>query len=334
MSDIALSYSTTIPRELVHRAATAEVFLTDHAPATDGTYLIAGQLPRAHSYYNDHTTSPALYDPLLILESFRQGAILVSHAYLGAPDDSSFIFDSGSLEVLDVEALRIGAEPGRTTVRHEITEEKRRGGRVAGAVFDACMNIDGRLAATTRLTCRWVPRTTWGALRSRARAGLDLTPRAHLTGLRLPSYAVGRRSAQNVVLAEAAVSGGSVIGKVAVDRSHPGLFDHPLDHVPGALMFEAFRQTALFAATELQGLAPRSLSVTRMETEFRSVGEFELPTECSATVREVSADGTVFLDLTMRQEDTVVATARLELSRVSPTPPAGAETPADLVTAC
>ncbi|MEU8541151.1 AfsA-related hotdog domain-containing protein [Streptomyces sp. NPDC048717] len=315
MAATMLNFSTTVPRALVHREALAEVFLTDYQPAGDGL-SVAAQLPRTHSYYNDHTSSPALYDPLVIMEVLRQCGILASHALLGAPEDSSMVFDTATLEVLDTAALRVGPRPTHITVDFQPEEVKERGGRASGAVFRASVLLDGAEVLRARLEWRWMTRRTWQALRERARATLDLTPRAHLTGLRLPTYLVGRGTAKNVVLSGAVTEGDLVTGHVVVDREHPGLFDHPLDHISGALMFEAFRQTALYAASEVHGLAPRGLAVTSVATEFLRVGEFELPTDCKARVGALGEDG-VLVTMDLVQEEHTIATARLGLERSS-----------------
>ncbi|MFC9847881.1 ScbA/BarX family gamma-butyrolactone biosynthesis protein [Streptomyces sp. NPDC060223] len=313
MPENNLNYSSTVPRNLVHRASVGEVFLTDHQPHQQGA-LIAAYLPRTHAYYSDHTISPAHYDPLLIMEVLRQCGILAAHAYVGAPEGASFVFDSASLAVLDMAALRIGPESARAVIDFQVVETKTRGGRVTGAVYEGLVRIDGRDAVSSRIECRWMPSRTWQALRERSRSGLDLTPRAHLTGLRLPTYLVGRRSAQNVVLADAVMSGNDVTGHIVVDQGHPGLFDHPLDHIPGALMFEAFRQTALYAASEVHGFAPRGLALESLQTTFALVGEFELPTDCRATVG-AATNGGVDVDLVLAQEDRTVATAQLRWGR-------------------
>ncbi|THV43384.1 ScbA/BarX family gamma-butyrolactone biosynthesis protein [Glycomyces buryatensis] len=315
----SLDHSTTISRELVHRASIAEVFLTGHCEESDGSFTVAGQLPRTHSYYNDHTTSPAQYDPLLVLEVFRQTCILFSHKALGAPMDSAFIFDKGSVQITDCDALRMGAEPAEVIVHLTVTDRHFRGKNLAGCAIEASMTIDGRVCARTSLAWRWMRQKMWSTLRRRTRSSLDLTPRAHLTGTRLPAYAVGRHSPQNVVLVDADITDRGLISKVTVDRSHPGLFDHPLDHISGALQFEALRQTALYAASELLGLDPRFLALTDFDTEFTNVGEFELPTDCHAVTAGVEGDTACF-ELSMRQEGTEIASSRMRLSRSRQTP--------------
>jgi 2-oxo-3-(phosphooxy)propyl 3-oxoalkanoate synthase len=54
-----------------------------------------------------------------------------------------------------------------------------------------------------------------------------------------------------------------------VDTSHPTLFDHPLDHVPGMLSIEAVRQA-------VQSEAPRAL-LTGVDVTFARYIEFDAP---------------------------------------------------------
>lgn len=321
MTDGALSYARTVDRSLTHRAAVSECFLTDTRRTGERTFRVAAQPPRAHLYYSDHVTDARTapsYDPLLVLEIFRQCCILASHEYLAAPVDSSFVFDRGTLEVLDPEALRVGELPAAVTVEGEFTDVRERAGRPCGATVDVRASVDGRAAATMRLAFRWIPRRSMRQLRTRARAALALAPRrAHPLVNRLAPAEVGRELSANVVLGRVTVSSApEVVAQVVVDRGHPALFDHYVDHIPGAVMFEALRQTATTAARELCGLdvAPQELELTGCDVTFLRFGEFELPTDCRARVAD-GADGRPVLDLALEQEGDVLATARVTLAR-------------------
>ncbi|MFI9359526.1 ScbA/BarX family gamma-butyrolactone biosynthesis protein [Kitasatospora sp. NPDC053057] len=319
IQDRKLSYSNTVPCGSVHRAAICEVFLTDSVRVSEDEYLIAAQLPRVHSYYSDHVAAPAAYDPLLLVEVFRQASIYAAHTFLSAPLDNKFIFVSGELNIMDPEALRIGARPGRGEIRAHQAELKHRDGVVTGSTLDLTLSVDGTEAATMRTVCQWMPGTAWDRMREKGRAALTLTPaRPHHTGRRVAPIAVGRTSAQNIVLAEAEVRDWEVRTQVVVDQTNPALFDHPLDHIPGALIFEGFRQSAIYAANELFGLSPRSLLLSRVETDFTRFGEFELPTDCVVRVVESPVPDTVAFEISMVQEDQQIARARVHLARTSP----------------
>ncbi len=319
MTDGALSYTRTVDRALTHRAAVSECFLTDARRTGERTFRVAAQPPRAHLYYSDHLRDgPAAssYDPLLVVEIFRQACILASHAYLSAPEDSSFVFDRGALEIVDADALRMGAAPAAVTVEGEFTDLRERAGRPCGALVEVRALFDGRAAATMRLAYRWTPRRAMRQLRARARAGLALTPRrAHPLGNRQAPANVGRELTANVVLGRVTVSGSEVVAQVVVDRTHPALFDHDVDHIPGAVIFETFRQTALTAARELWDLdaAPHRLALTGCDVAFLRFGEFELPTDCRARVAG-DTGGRPVIDLVLEQEGGVLGTARVTLA--------------------
>ncbi|MGW3986570.1 ScbA/BarX family gamma-butyrolactone biosynthesis protein [Streptomyces sp. NPDC004830] len=319
MADGALSFARTVDRALTHRAAVSECFLTDAERTGRRTFRVAAQPPRAHLYYSDHVrdASPhAYYDPLLVLEIFRQACILASHEYLAAPADSSFVFDRGTLEILDLDALRIGDAPASMTVDGEFTEVRERAGRPCGTVVEVRASVDGTAAAAMRLDFRWIPRPAMRRLRTRTRSALDLSPaRAHPLANRRAPAQVGRELSANVVLGRVSVApGAEVVAQVVVDRVHPALFDHPVDHIPGAVMFEALRQTATTAVHELWDGddLPRHPVLTACDVTFLRFGEFELPTHCRARVAE-GPGGRPVVDLVVEQEGDVLATARVTL---------------------
>ncbi|MFJ3621447.1 ScbA/BarX family gamma-butyrolactone biosynthesis protein [Streptomyces iakyrus] len=316
-----LSYSATVSRKLVHRAAVCEVFLTDTKRESNERFLVAAQLPRVHSYYTDHLATPAAYDPLLLLEVFRQTSILVAHEHLGAPTDNKFSFNDGDLAVLDPAALLIGDTPGHALLVVEVEAEKRRRGDLVGVTLRMGLALDGRDAASMTMTIQWMPPKVWTDVRERGRAvlGLDSEPaRVPQAARRLLPASVGRYSPHNVVLSESAVIGRELVAKVLVDQSHPALFDHPLDHIPGALLFEAYRQTALHAAHELLGLSPHRLTVMRCVAAFTRFGEFEMPTICRAELVEDPDRPGVTFRMEITQDEVVISTAEIDLQCATP----------------
>ncbi|WP_329216751.1 gamma-butyrolactone biosynthesis protein [Streptomyces sp. NBC_01485] len=315
----ALSFTGTVDRALVHRAAVAEVFVTDSAQLSGNQFLVAAQLPRVHGYYSDHVTSPAAYDPLLLLEVFRQAGIQATHRYMNAPLRSSYIFDGCDLRIHSHSALGIGALPGEVLMRGTIIEEKTRKGVLCGGLMEIDATIGGRPVASVLFDFRWIPSETWRALRSRMRSTLQQeASRAYHTDRRLAPAVVGRRSTENVVLADATVHGREVHAQVVVDQAHPALFDHPLDHIPGAVIFESLRQTSLYTAHELFGLSPRGLAVSRCRTTFSRIGEFELPTDCRAVVLGSSTPNQLDLELSLTQEGDEIASADISLVTTRP----------------
>ncbi|WP_255342599.1 AfsA-related hotdog domain-containing protein [Nocardia sp. CNY236] len=191
-SETTLSYAHTVTRSLVHRAAICEVLLTDVAQLSEQEYVIAAQLPRVHSYYNDHISSSTSYDPLLLVEAFRQTSILVAHEFLGVPIDDKFVFNSGELLVTDPSAPWIGGLPGRAEIVAVHAGLKHRESVVIGSTLDMVLTVDGKEAATMRTTTQWMPSSAWARLREKGRAALELTPvRPHHTGRRIVPVHLG-----------------------------------------------------------------------------------------------------------------------------------------------
>lgn len=78
-----LSFTTTVPKEFVHRAAVAEVLLTDWCRENDTRFVMAGQWPRGHSFFTP--VGEGYHDPLIAAETIRQAGILLAHAEFGIP---------------------------------------------------------------------------------------------------------------------------------------------------------------------------------------------------------------------------------------------------------
>jgi hypothetical protein len=314
----ALRFDTTVERALVHRAAVCEVFLTDAVQVAPHRYLTAAQLPRVHSLYSDALLSPARYDPLLLLEVCRQTTILVAHRYLGVAPHDKFVFGTGDFSVLDADALLVGPDPGRAVVEATVVDEHLRGGDRDGVTYELVLSIDGRPAFALEMAIRWMPTAAWDRLRSRGRAALELGP-DHAPDPTRPVHPneVGRTLPGNVVVADSRPSPEGLDARLVVDRAHPALFDHELDHIPGMLLFEAVRQAAVVAAHEHLGLSPSRLALSRARVAFTRFGEFELPTAVRVApprLRESDAGPVATTTLEVTQDGVPISTAEVELA--------------------
>jgi 2-oxo-3-(phosphooxy)propyl 3-oxoalkanoate synthase len=316
-----LSYAATVPRQLVHRSAICEVFLTDSRRLGEGEFLLAAQLPRVHSYFSDHLSRISVYDPLLIMECCRQASVYIAHQYCDAPTDHKFILNESEITVTDLAALAVGRRPGHAVLRAEVISRKHREGVLVGFGLRISVSVDDRAAAAVDIAIQWMPPEAWDRLRARGRAALELGPvtPGEVTG-RLRPDRVARLAERNVVLADAVIAGAEVVTELAIDHGHPGLFDHPLDHVPGMLLFEALRQTALVTAHELLGLSPTVLFLTGCAARFTRFGEFELPVRCRAVLSGAAAPFGV--EITVSQGEDLIGTGTVRLSTASPLEPA------------
>ncbi|MBF6239150.1 hypothetical protein IU474_19045 [Nocardia otitidiscaviarum] len=311
-----LSYSTVVPREHVHRSAISEVFLTDIICEKYPRFRLGIQLPRQHSYYSEHMAEAAIYDPLLLLECSRQASILIAHRYVGAGMDQKFIFNTGNLRISHLAGLVVRPHPGYGILDATIVEEKQRDDVVIGITLAIDIQLDGTSVATMEMAIQWMPGAAWDKVRTRGRAALDLTAtRPYPLERRVAPELVGRRSIDNVVLGEFTADTSVLDAEIVVDQHHPSLFDHPLDHIPGAVIFEAFRQTAVVAAHELFGLSPQRLVLTAVRATFLRFGELELATRTHAQPLPVTGDHTVEFSIEMVQGDAVITEGLVALRR-------------------
>ncbi|MDO9355175.1 MAG: ScbA/BarX family gamma-butyrolactone biosynthesis protein [Solirubrobacteraceae bacterium] len=309
-----LSFSTTVERGLVHRAAVCEVFLTDSARLDQGRFALAAQLPRTHAYFSDHLSAVQTYDPLLLLEVCRQASILVAHRYLGVGADQKFVFGTGEFAVTDRPALRIGARPAQVVLVVDVIAEKRRGDELVGVTYEMeVWNGDFKVFTET-MAIQWMPGSAWSRIRRRGRDALGVEGLDHpLIASGLDPALVGRAHAQNVVLGDAVHVPGGIEASVRIDRDHPALFDHELDHVPGMLIFEALRQTAIVAAHEGLGYSPARLVLDRAQVRFTRFGEFEIATRARAQVIEPRAGGGAEVRLAITQDGVPIAEAEASI---------------------
>ncbi|MGW4774848.1 AfsA-related hotdog domain-containing protein [Nocardia sp. NPDC004278] len=313
-----LSFSTVVPREHVHRSAISEVFLTDIICEKYPRFRLGIQLPRTHGYYGDHAISGSPgYDPLLLLECSRQASILIAHRYVGAEMDQKFIFNTGALRVTDPAGLSVRDHPGYGNLDAVIVAEKRRDDVVIGIDLAVEIQIDARLVATMDMTIQWMPGEAWSKVRSRGRARLDLTASVpHAISRRIAPEFVARRNPDNVVIGSVTGDSQELLAEIIVDETHPGLFDHKLDHTPGAVLFEAFRQTGIVTAQELFGLSPQRLALTAVSATFHRFGEPELATYARARPLPTTGDLAVEFSVEVLQNDTVITEGMVALRRL------------------
>ncbi|MEU5979081.1 ScbA/BarX family gamma-butyrolactone biosynthesis protein [Streptomyces sp. NPDC047315] len=228
-----LRLTTTVPKEFVHRAALAEVLLSDWDRRGPLHFAVTAQWPRHHSFFS--LTPATHYDPLLAAETIRQSVTLLSHAELGVPLGYQFLLSELSVSV-QPQHLRIGATPAGIDVDVTFPELRERRGTPTGGRFEAVLRSGRRVVATGSGTYTCMNPTVYRRVRG------ELSGTVVPLTAPVPPQSVGRMSPMDVVL--------SPIGEpdrwtLRVDTQHPILFDHPVDHVPGMLLIEAARQAAI-----------------------------------------------------------------------------------------
>jgi nitroreductase len=302
-----------MPRGLVHRTAVAEVFLTGAERRDDDTFDMYAQIPRSHAFYGDTLGPGTSYDPMVLVEIARQSCAALTHEYLGVALSQRFLLRTAELRLLDPTRMMMKTVPTEVVARSRIERRFADRSGLTGLTVRCTTIIDDVVAAAARMKFSWVDSSTWTDLRRENRsryglAGQPTTVAAHPP--RAAAHAVGRWNPANVVIAEPRYGReGDVVAFLVVDTAHPTMFDHPLDHVPGMLQLEAFRQLSVVAAARSQA-APAAVWLTGLSARFRAFTELDVPSVC----RLVPFEPPGAFRCTLSQAGSVVSEATVHLA--------------------
>ncbi|MBL1087647.1 hypothetical protein JK359_37910 [Streptomyces actinomycinicus] len=291
------SFTTTVPKEFVHRASIAEVMLTDWERLDEQHFTVSAQWPRLHGFF---ATLDGYHDPLLVAETIRQAGLLVAHTEFGVPLGHNFLMWDLSVD-LETDQLRIGAAPASVDVRMACSNIRRRGKNLAGLHFDAVIHRDGRPAGTASATFTCASPAVYERLRA-ARIGTGAAP-IPLTSPVAPQH-VGRLSPVNVVLSPTPAPD---CWQLRVDTRHPVLFDHPVDHVPGMVLLEAARQATI-------AFLGRDCLPVGITSEFTRYVELNAPCLIEVCALPPCARGRERVIVTGRQDGAVVFTSTVAVA--------------------
>jgi hypothetical protein len=293
-----LSYDATVSRQLVHRAAAAEVLLTDWRQTGPDTFMLAAQWPRGHLLYG---VRDGRFDPLVVAETIRQAGILLAHVGYGVPQSSAFLMQRLAFDSVP-EQLHATGKPFDLVIVVEVGAVLRRARTIGGMRIDVTLLHGDDLVGEGRGWLRCVPPATYERLRWGGSARAVGTP-PRVTPVDPAS--VGRQLLSDVVVGSLDSDG---MRRLRVPLDHPVLFDHPLDHVPGMLVFEAMRQAALAAVGRPEAMAVGA------DATFSAF--LELDRECGLLVESVAvtSDRQV-VNLRCMQDAAVAVHGEVTLSR-------------------
>lgn len=279
------NYQNTLPKSYVHRAVVGEVFLTDIKKFKDDEFVTAGYLPKAHIYYNDlvyKNSNKRIYDAIVLLEICRQSSIIIAHHFFLVPYTSRFIFDNADFEFNKL--IYHKAEGSNVLVDVKIIEKKYRQGELSGLSFKMTIYIDGLNCAQKFMSISWLSETKWNRLRKIRNTQNYESPIFDYA----PAEVVGRQLLQNVVIGNVKDDESHFIASVIIDQTHPTIFDHPLDHVPGMLLIEACRQMALLIMSKKFRISNQFLFIKRFRINFIRFCELNSSVVCQVAFDKIS----------------------------------------------
>lgn len=295
----SVCFDRTIDRGLVHRAALAEVLLTDVVQEAEDRFKVGAQWPRAHTFYG--TDAGGRHDPMLIAECIRQSGVLLAHHAFDVPYGHQFVFLDLDFHITSEEAMKVGATPTNLDVTVTCTEVRQREGALGGMRVNLELYRDGKLAAAGSgavlcVTPEDYPPIRWRGGESRTHLPVAEPPRS------ASPADVNRLLEDDVVLG---TTGEEDPGwwSVRVLTDHPVLFDHPLDHIPGMLELEAFRQAAHASVGARADGPPPLLSELRIKC--LRYGDLDRIAQCRAQAGDAGVQNLV---MTQDGEDIAVGT--------------------------
>ncbi|MDB1086390.1 ScbA/BarX family gamma-butyrolactone biosynthesis protein [Streptomyces sp. ACA25] len=234
-----VSWSRTVPRELVHRTAVAEVLLTDARPRGPGRFEVAAQWARAHRTFG---LGPGDRHHLLIaVETLRQIGIYLPLRYYALAPDTRFALREliFALAPSGAPVARLNATEVLVDVRVRLEDPRAPGSPPRGMRLEAGFRAGPELFARARGTARFLSPARFAALHTPVPAD-PAVPWADTRHLR-PEEA-GVPTAGDVLLS---ASAGGALRVDPADGRHTFFHDHPSDHVPGMVLLEAARQACV-----------------------------------------------------------------------------------------
>ncbi|MBC7593392.1 MAG: hypothetical protein H7288_05555 [Kineosporiaceae bacterium] len=301
-----------MPRELVHRAAIAEVYLTSFSQTGEDEFEISAQWPRSHMFYR---TLNGAVDSALLTETFRQATVLIAHLGYAVPLEHSFLMPDMQVTRCE-DYLGSGDRPAELRLKLSAVEVRRTPKSVVGLRVDGTFTCDGTLIGRASAGARFIDPRSYLRYRTRHRKAAAA---AHRVVAVEPSR-VGAATHSGVLLVQSA---GNDNWPLRVDVTHPVYFDHTLDHVPGAVLLEAARQ-----AIRLKMNDP-NLDFSQLQASFHSIAELDqIQTVTALTVP--SSDGitdTWTVTIQSNEETHMTATFARVHSDVSPMGPRISDSP-------
>ncbi|ASU78787.1 hypothetical protein CDG81_11415 [Actinopolyspora erythraea] len=295
-----VSFDQSLPRHWVHRAANTEVLVTSYGERDENDFVLGAQLPRAHALYG---AVAGTHDPLLFVEAVRQAGLVVGHMGFGVPYGHQFIMDTLKYWV-EPEALRLTDTPAHIVLEIRCENVKRRGKNFAGADMHVRGYRDGVFVGGATLPYSCISPAAYARLRSGCDDFADISDQAELPDPLSPQQ-VGRNCPSDVLLAP---SSHERTWLLRDGRTHPVLFDHPVDHVPGMTAMEAIRQAVRAE------FCPETVVPVEMETHFHSY--IELGEPCFVRLHGESRTEHA-VRVTLEQGDRTAVDSTVRVRRVS-----------------
>lgn len=284
-----------VPGEFVHRPATEDILITAWNRLDDSRFSLTARWPHDHRYFTPHHGH---HNIVLVGETIRQAALLLSHTELGVPVGHHFVL-TDLVYTTRPEHLAVDGRPRQLTIEAALTHTRMRAGTLVSCRIDMTFRTAGRTVATghTRfsVTTPAVYRRIRGERLSARRADSPLPAP-------VPHWLTGSRTDSEVLLAP---DGQSDRWLLRIAPGHAALVNPANDHVPGMVLLDAAQQ-ATRALTAPGPFVPYAFS-----TEFHRYAEHSAPCEIAARRLPSAVAGTTTVEVTGHQQGEPVFTSLL-----------------------
>ena len=287
-----------VPPDLVHRTCDRDVFVTSVRVVGPSHFEVGARWPASHSFYGPVGDR---HDPLLLLETVREATFLIGHGKYDIPRDTAFIAQAKEFEFYPAGLYTAGDAPVDVVLDITATNIKRRGGAVVGIRFDAICYRDGEPVGSVAYSGCFASAAVYTRLRGEHRTA---KPALSCDTAPVRPALVGRADELDVLLAEAPGTRG---WHLRIDPTHPVIFDHIIDHVPGNGAVEAARQAAYLA------VGSPDATLIRGGMSFAKYIEFDAPCLVFAEQTAESADGRRTVAVAFTQNDHICGEGTFEL---------------------
>ncbi|WP_079085408.1 ScbA/BarX family gamma-butyrolactone biosynthesis protein [Streptomyces dysideae] len=309
-ADPGLDFERTVARRLVHRAAVAEVFVTDAVVLGEDHFLVGSQWPRDHALY--HPDAQRRSDPLLFAETIRQALVYVAHWHYEVPLGHRFVGYDMDFEITDPGALCVGGRPMPVELEARWQWTDRRPPRRYGARLEVALTVGGRRCGRGSLRVVALDERSYRIIRGRTGRAESVPVAAEEPYARLDPGLVGRLRDKDSVLARGSAAGEWLLRP---NLDHAILFDHPTDHLPLMVLLEGFRQLGhLMTHSPTSRPGSPALTLVSAAVDCLAFAELDVPTRLVVREKATAADPTAVdvraerrLHLDALQGDTVVA---------------------------
>jgi 2-oxo-3-(phosphooxy)propyl 3-oxoalkanoate synthase len=279
-ADPQLEFQRTVSRRLVHRAAVAEVFVTDAVVLGEDHFLVGGQWPRDHALY--HPDAQRRSDPLLFAETIRQALVYLAHWHYEVPLTHRFVGYDMDFEITDPGALCVGGRPMPVELEARWHWTDRRPPRRYGARLEVALSFGGRSCGRGSLRVVALDERGYRIVRGRIGAAGSAAVVSAEPGPRVEPGLVGRLRNKDSVLAPGSSADEWLLRP---DLDHAILFDHPTDHLPLMVLLEGFRQLG-HMVTHPRASQPGGPPLTLVSSAVDCLAFAELDVPTRLVVRE------------------------------------------------